>query len=1232
MREFGQFGHESSAVFSRCSAAQYGLWPILPVLLSSVFVAANSAKADSIVPAADGTGTTVSQTGERFDIDGGTHSTDAQNLFHSFKVFSLEVGEQANFITQPSVQNVLARVSGGVPSILNGLIQVSGESGPNLFLLNPAGVLFGAEARLNLPGNLTVTTADAVGFSQGWFNAIGENNYSALLGAPTGEFAFLSDFPGSIVNEGALSLGEDAALTLMGGNVVNTGSLTVPGGTLTLVALPDGEHVRLSQAGSLLSLELSMLSPDEAAGVNAPTLTPLDLPALLTMTAAHSASALAVDADGSVRLTAGPDQTTVQVGDQPGDATLSGDISVEAVVGEQAVGGAIAVMGDRIALFDASLSASGNSGGGTIHIGGNYRGGENLPHAQHTWIDANSVLSADAHEQGAGGQVIVWADDTTQHFGHISATGGLWGGDGGFVEVSGKSRLRFQGTVDTRAEQGQVGSLLLDPENITITSTFSAAHDSEILDGNIFAADGGSESFFISENTLESLSGSTDVTLEATNDITIQDLDDDLLNFFSGNSITIKADADGNGAGSVFMNDINDTLAASGQSLTISGNQLELGNLDTSGPEIGGDITLISDSSVSTGNLVSAGFQQGGNLSISASESIFIEDADTSSNLLSGDIDIVSQAGDITTGSLFVGEGSGDIGSVNLAAPGVIIVDGELQSEGGTQTDPNLDDDDYFYDYDDGWFSDDWFGGDDYFGIDDGWLADDLLALEGDGFEGEFDDGFGNDFDDGFDDDFDDGFGDEFDSELADEFGEDADFDEEADGEYYDDYYDDYGYDYDYGPVDLDFVVLDSLDASAAIADYDETNNQDFFDYFGRDFATQDLSIEEVQQLLNDVETRRNSRSAVVYIQTPIAATSATDKQNTPVAPPNSTALTLLVMTADGSPVQVSIPVGRRELLKTVAKFRSDLLTSVRRGGDYYLEPAQQLYQWLIAPIEAELEKADIETLVLSMGEGLRTLPIAALHDGEQFLVEKYSLGMVPSLSLLNTDYEPLDSAQVLAMGASDFAQLAPLPGVPLEIDLINQLWPGAGFLNENFTRHNLVAQRQASPYQVVHLATHAEFNEGAIDNSYIQLWDEQLLLSQLDQLGWSYPAVDLLVLSACSTALGSSEAEMGFAGLAVASGVRTAMASLWSVNDLGTLALMGEFYNQLKVAPTKSAALRTAQLAMLRREVHTEDGQLVSAASRSLFSLPPELHRSQAGDFSHPYYWSGFTMIGSPW
>ncbi|MEL7226975.1 MAG: CHAT domain-containing protein [Cyanobacteria bacterium J06576_12] len=217
-------------------------------------------------------------------------------------------------------------------------------------------------------------------------------------------------------------------------------------------------------------------------------------------------------------------------------------------------------------------------------------------------------------------------------------------------------------------------------------------------------------------------------------------------------------------------------------------------------------------------------------------------------------------------------------------------------------------------------------------------------------------------------------------------------------------------------------------------------------------------------------------------------------------------------------------------------------------------------------------------------------------------------------------------------MGVSDFEQLSPLPAVPVEIELINDLWPGSAFLNEGFTRQTLIEERQQSPYRLIHLATHAEFKPGSPDNSYIQLWDEQLKLSELHRLGWQYPAVDLLVLSACSTAVGSPEAEMGFAGLAIAAGVRSAMASLWSVSDVGTLALMSEFYEQLQAQPTKSEALQVAQLAMINGDVHTVDGQLIGNAARSGVAIPSQLGTLGRTNFSHPYYWSGFTMIGSPW
>jgi CHAT domain-containing protein len=135
-----------------------------------------------------------------------------------------------------------------------------------------------------------------------------------------------------------------------------------------------------------------------------------------------------------------------------------------------------------------------------------------------------------------------------------------------------------------------------------------------------------------------------------------------------------------------------------------------------------------------------------------------------------------------------------------------------------------------------------------------------------------------------------------------------------------------------------------------------------------------------------------------------------------------------------------------------------------------------------------------------------------------------------------------------------------------------------------------------------------------------------------MPKLGWKEAEVDLLTLSACRTAIGNKEAEMGFAGLAVASGVQSALASIWSVSDEGTLALMTEFYYQLQSAKVKSEALRQAQLAMIQGKLKIESGQLRGSGMRGNVALPQELASLTNTNLSHPYYWSGFTMIGSPW
>ncbi|MEM9003125.1 MAG: CHAT domain-containing protein, partial [Cyanobacteria bacterium P01_F01_bin.86] len=144
------------------------------------------------------------------------------------------------------------------------------------------------------------------------------------------------------------------------------------------------------------------------------------------------------------------------------------------------------------------------------------------------------------------------------------------------------------------------------------------------------------------------------------------------------------------------------------------------------------------------------------------------------------------------------------------------------------------------------------------------------------------------------------------------------------------------------------------------------------------------------------------------------------------------------------------------------------------------------------------------------------------------------------------------------------------------------------------------------------------------------QFWNQRLGLDQVRQLQLNSPPVELLVMSACRTALGDTNAELGFAGLAVQAGVKSALASLWQVSDLETAGLMAEFYTQLNQQPYKAEALRQAQLAMLRGEVRVEEGVLIWNGGS--IPLPPNLINLRAEDATHPYYWAAFTLVGSPW
>lgn len=436
----------------------------------------------------------------------------------------------------------------------------------------------------------------------------------------------------------------------------------------------------------------------------------------------------------------------------------------------------------------------------------------------------------------------------------------------------------------------------------------------------------------------------------------------------------------------------------------------------------------------------------------------------------------------------------------------------------------------------------------------------------------------------------------------------------------------------------------------------------EYVDYFDLDADIPTVTLAEAQELLEAIASDTGENPALIYVifsPNNVASEAQPDSssqkineyanseeqdlwrwqneniiaQNEPTAVQNaqdSDILDLLLVTASGEPVRIPVRGATRErVLAAASQFRRDVIRPARRTA--YLESSQQLYDWMIAPLEAELQSRGITNIAFIMNPGLRSLPIAALHDGEQFLIEHYSVGMMPSLALTDTRYRDIKNFDVLALGAEEFNELQPLPAVPIELSLITEsLWSGAAFLNEDFTLERILAERSEHTYGILHLATHAEFNRGDPNQSYIQLWgDTQLTLDKLRALNLNDLPVELLVLSACRTALGSIEAELGFTGLAVQAGVKSALGSLWYVDDVGTLMLMSEFYAQLQTQPIKAEALRQAQLSLIQGNVQLEENAIIGSWGRvTLEERLTEVNRNLA----HPYYWSAFTLVGSPW
>ncbi len=338
------------------------------------------------------------------------------------------------------------------------------------------------------------------------------------------------------------------------------------------------------------------------------------------------------------------------------------------------------------------------------------------------------------------------------------------------------------------------------------------------------------------------------------------------------------------------------------------------------------------------------------------------------------------------------------------------------------------------------------------------------------------------------------------------------------------------------------------------------------------------------------------------------------DKEN-----PNTAILYPIILPEQ---LQVIVKIPQQPLRHyTVNKSQVEVERTLVQLREYILEPdrteeiqtlSQEIYNWLIKPIESDLATSKVNTLVFVLDGALKNIPLAALYDGEKYLVEKYAVALSLGLQLLAPNPLAQKPVNVLAAGLvqppPDFPTFPPLPGIKLEFDLIAQTGASTKkLLNKDFTSITLEKNVNTVPFNVLHLATHGQFSSRpedtfilANDGSINVLQFDNLLRSQSET---SPQTIELLVLSACQTATGDNRATLGLAGAAIKAGARSTVASLWHIDDQSTAILIGEFYNELVNSKvTKAEALRRAQVKLL----------------------------TQYPNYSRPGYWAAYVLVGN--
>ncbi|WP_286390157.1 CHAT domain-containing protein [Pseudanabaena mucicola] len=1215
-------------------------------------------------------GNTISPTGS------GTVSNG--NLFHSFNQFNVtQTGVIFNTgnsnVNGANINNIINRVTGDTPSSILGTIQ-SRQSFPNanVYLINPNGIVFGQNAKLDIGGSFHANTGTGLTFSNNQTLSVDKNSTVFPSGDPQ-KILFTINQPAGIINQGNLQVDAGKSITFTGGTIVQTGSLTAPNGNVAITSVLGNRQVELRSPDAVLGLtvESSGLSPDWNGKIT-------DLPnlAALLTSKVPTANQVVIKPDGSLVLVEAVTSPDILVSN--GTSVVSGKIDVSSPLFQ---GGNVGIFGNQVSLVNAKIDASGLTGGGTVLVGGNLQGKGIQPNAVRTFVDSSSMINVSAILNGNGGKAIIWADQLSRFFGNIFSNGGSVSGDGGFVEVSGKEYLIYRGNVDTSAANGKSGTLLLDPTNITVINgpgSFTSLTDVD----NVLDPDNPPNTIDVSLIN----SASANVSLQATNNIKF-DAPVNMINpnigltanagnkidinapietqngaiiFTAGNNINFNnASITTNGGALIFTATNNNILGnngnistsnngnagivnltalsgeitfgkieaksqfGSGGAVTIiadkeirstdspsiatdkiistgtAGNillrsnsqSIDIGTVTATAPSssIGGEIKLEAKKSINAGALISKSGQIGGNIILnSTTQNIVFTYADSSGGFQGGDFTATSSSGKIRATSKNTESGAcfgssictagGSGGLLNISHDGLkpfIIGDSSKNGTKGTITT--------------GTFTLTPFKiipkGVGTFTLGNIAISPSSgggAELLGEALEPPNNKNNKNDQ-----------------NNLNNQNSNLWKLSNEVEQKL----------------LGISNVLKKQVDLTLQEQDLAKTFDlierayaSELEIFLGNSLKVKPIDIANAQDILGDIAKRTGSAAVLIY---PIVLS---DRLEIMVIPPKD----------KGKPFSISNRDVTQQILNDVLlEFRSDLFDS---SSNNYLANAQKLYNWIMRPIDAELQARKIDTVVFVMDSLLRVIPASTLHDGKQFLVERYAIANIPSLRLTRLEDRDRKNSRILAMGLTESVSgFSALPSVEVEIRTINsKLLAGTSLLNKEFTVSNLQAQRLQNDYGIVHLATHGKFVSDNANDSFIQFWDSQLTLERIPRLRFDSPVVEMLTLSACETSVGNN---LGISGLAVDSGARSVLASLWAISDAGTAPLMINFYKLFPEAKTKALALQQAQRSLIDGSLRIENNKIIG-----IQGIPPISLNNNVGklDLRHPFFWAPFLLIGS--